>query len=80
VRQRALKWLGLSPTAQEGQDARQQWWGRALVHGGRVGFSASTWRASAWPEREAILGRFWAELDLGPKTKVGAHTKLYVFH
>jgi hypothetical protein len=42
---------------------------RALVHGGRVGISSSTWRAAKWPAWEAILGLFRAELDFGPKTK-----------
>jgi hypothetical protein len=57
----------------------QPWWVRALVHGGRVGISSSTWRAAKWPAWEAILGLFRAELDLGPKTKFVKLVLLYIF-
>jgi hypothetical protein len=42
---------------------------RVLVHGGRVRFSSSTWRASVWPEREVILGCFRSEFGHGQKMK-----------
>jgi hypothetical protein len=44
-------------------------WGAAALHGGHAPITSSTWRASAWPEREAILGRFRSEFGHGQKMK-----------
>jgi len=57
----------------------QQWWGRALVHGGHAGISSNTWCAAKWRRWDAGLGQLWAELDLGPKTKFVHHAMLYNF-
>jgi hypothetical protein len=52
---------------------------RGAVHGGRVGLSTNTCRHRVG-KVGAKLGRIWAELANGPKSKVVAHTKLYDFY
>ena len=64
-------WCGLASTLDEqGRMAVElAMVGAPSLHGGRVGISSSTWRATKRPAWEAILGLFRAELDHGPKMK-----------
>jgi hypothetical protein len=42
--------------------------------------NANRWRAVKWTVWSSNLGLIWADLGLGPKTKVEAHTMLYIFY
>jgi hypothetical protein len=42
--------------------------------------NANRWRAVKWTIWSSNLGLIWADLGLGPKTKVEAHEQLYTFH
>ena len=78
----------------EGADVRHggrrtwQWrWGTepcmAATHRAHVALwsiSPSAWRATVRPVWKAILGQLWAELDLGPRSKVEAHLMIYKTH
>jgi hypothetical protein len=48
-----------------------------VVH---LGISPNRWRAAKWLAWGVFLGLFQADLELGPKTKIEAHAKLYAFH
>jgi hypothetical protein len=50
-----------------------------LGHASPCGISTNTWRVAVWVKWSTNLGRIWAELGLGPKTKVEAHEQLYTF-
>jgi hypothetical protein len=47
---------------------------------GPCGISSTTWQAVKWSGWSPNLGLLWADLGLGPKTKVEAHTMLYIFY
>jgi hypothetical protein len=68
--------------AVEGRHTRWPWCSE-LWHGCHAlplwGISPSTWHMPKWPAWGAILGRFWADLGLGPKIKVEAREQLYTF-
>jgi hypothetical protein len=61
-------------------------WGARRPHwekqgrGREAGNSSSTWHAAAWARWNTIWAGLWAELDIGPITKLVAHMKLYNFH
>ena len=40
----------------------------------------STWRAATWVRWAPFLGQIRADLDIGPKSKVVAHLRIYKTH
>jgi hypothetical protein len=48
------------------------------ARGGPCGISSTTWQAVKWSSWSPNLGLLWADLGLRPKTKVEAHTMLYI--
>jgi hypothetical protein len=54
--------------------------GALPVHGRHTGKSSSTRQALTRARWGADLGFVLAEFGLGPKMKIEAHTKLYVFY
>jgi hypothetical protein len=73
---------GCRGTRQRQQAMAEAW----LTHGGYVrtcmdaNLLLNTWWATVWSTWDAFLGQIRAELDLGPKRKVKAHTKVYPFY